>query len=181
MLEQLSDDILLQRLEAILFVYSEPIKTERLIELLNLQSIMELVYLVDLLNNRYESSKSSLMVLRAAEAYQLVVRAEFSSVVKDLVVKHEVRLSTASLETLAIIAYRQPITKTEIEDVRGVKIDKVLQTLLDYKLIKESGRKQVVGKPILYVTTDEFLLKFGLNSLKDLPEIPNDFFEQQTL
>lgn len=181
MLEKLSDEILLQRLEAILFAYVEPLKVERLVELLNLQSPLELEYLVALLNKKYENSQSGLLALRAADAYQLVIRPELSWLVKELVTKHEVRLSTASLETLAIIAYRQPITKTEIEDIRGVKIDKVLQTLLDYRLIKEAGRKQVVGKPILYTTTDDFLIKFGLNSLKDLPQIPADLFESQTV
>lgn len=181
MLEQLSDEILVQRLEAILFAYVEPLKADRLIEILNLQSVLEIEYLVDLLNKRYESTQSSIMVLRAAASYQLGVRPEFAWLVQELVTKHEVRLSTASMETLAIIAYRQPITKTEIEDIRGVKIDKVLQTLLDYKLIKEAGRKQVVGKPILYATTEEFLLKFALDSLKDLPELPADLFETQTV
>lgn len=181
MLEQLSDEILVQRLEAILFACVEPMKADRLIVILNLQSVLEVEYLVDLLNKRYESTQSSIMVRRAAATYQLGVLPEFAWLVKELVSKHEVRLSTASLETLAIIAYRQPITKTEIEDIRGVKIDKVLQTLLDYKLIKESGRKQVVGKPILYATTEEFLLKFALNNLKDLPELPKDLFEIQTV
>ena len=81
------------------------------------------------------------------------------------------KLSLAAMETLSIIAFKQPITKLEIESIRGVKIDKVLAKLLERQMIKEVGRKEAIGRPILYGTTDEFLKSFGLNDLKDLPEL----------
>ena len=174
----LSDEEIVKRLESFLFVHTEPLREAELIELLNLQSVVELDYPTDLLNKKYLSMDSSLQVLKAAGAYRLGLRAEMHSIVERFKVRHEVRLSAASMETLAVVAYKQPITKVEIEGIRGVKIDKTLQTLLDFSLIKEAGRKQVVGRPILYETTREFLLKFGLDSLADLPTIPEDFFEK---
>lgn len=177
-IDNFSDSELIKRLEAFLFVHTEPLKEQTLLELLNLQSILELEYLVDSLNARYKTSDSSLYVLKAAGAYRLCLKPDMYSWVEGFRKKHEVRISTASMETLAIIAYKQPITKVEVESIRGVKIDKTLQTLLDFGLIKEAGRKQIVGRPILYETTTEFLLKFGLDTIKDLPSIPEEFFEK---
>lgn len=174
----MDDEAIVQHLEAILFVGAQPVAADKLVQLLNLQSVVEIDTFVKLLNERYTATKSALQVIKAAGAYRLCVRAELNHLVKDLTVHREVRLSAASMETLAVIAYRQPITKAEVEDIRGVKIDKTLQTLLDFKLIKEAGRKQVLGRPILYATTEEFLRKFCLDSLRDLPTIPEDAFDK---
>ena len=82
--------------------------------------------------------------------------------------------SAAAMETLAIVAFKQPVTRGEMEAIRGVKVDGVVNTLLEYGLICEAGRKEALGRPILYATTDKFLLTFGLNSLKDLPALPDE-------
>ena len=86
----------------------------------------------------------------------------------------EVKLSAAAMETLAIVAFKQPVTRSEMEAIRGVKVDGVVNTLVDYGLICEAGRKDTLGHPILYATTDKFLLTFGLNSLNELPALPED-------
>ena len=89
-------------------------------------------------------------------------------------------MSNAAMETLAIIAFKQPVTRSEMEAIRGVKVDGVVNTLLDLNLITEAGRKDVIGRPILYGTTDLFLVTFGLDSLHDLPEIPEEILSAKT-
>lgn len=101
----------------------------------------------------------------------MCTRPEFSSFCAKLLHPSNQKLSRAALETLAVVAYRQPVTQPEIEAVRGVSVDGVMKTLLDRGLIKEVGRKPTVGRPILFATTSEFLQHFGLNDLSELPEI----------
>lgn len=126
---------------------------------------------IDLLNREYETSGRAVKIVKIAGGYLFATREEFAKYIGYLSSeKTKRRLSQAALETLAIIAYKQPITKPELESIRGVNSDYILATLLDKKLITISGRAETIGRPLLYTTTDEFLKYFGLNSLSDLPK-----------
>ena len=119
-----------------------------------------------------EERKSGLMLHRVAGGFQLVTRPECHAYVQKLTEVQDRKLSTPALETLSIIAFKQPITKQEIEHIRGVRVERALQKLLEMELVEEVGRKPVIGRPILYGTTDVFLKCFGLNALSDLPALP---------
>ena len=124
------------------------------------------------LNARYEQSQSGLQVREIADAYQLVSRSDFVPWLRKLYEEHRPqRLSQPAMETLAIIAYRQPMTRADIEAIRGVAVDGVIQTLLERGLIKIVGRSEVPGRPLLYSTTQEFLEHFGLKNVNDLPAV----------
>lgn len=126
---------------------------------------------IDLLNQEYEATSRAVKIVKIAGGYLFATREEFAKYIGYLSSeKTKRRLSQAALETLAIIAYKQPITKPELESIRGVNSDYILSTLLDKKLITISGRAETIGRPLLYTTTDEFLKYFGLNSLSDLPK-----------
>ncbi|AFH49266.1 Segregation and condensation protein B [Ignavibacterium album JCM 16511] len=126
---------------------------------------------IDLLNQEYEATGRAVKIVKIAGGYLFATREEFAKYIGYLSSeKTKRRLSQAALETLAIIAYKQPITKPELESIRGVNSDYILATLLDKKLITISGRAETIGRPLLYTTTDEFLKYFGLNSLSDLPK-----------
>jgi segregation and condensation protein B len=129
---------------------------------------------VRLLRDRYIYSDSGLQVVEIAGGYQMGTRPEFAPLVGKMLAPHANRLSRPALETVTIVAYRQPCTQAEVEAIRGVASDGVLKTLLDRELIKEAGRKQTPGRPILYATTDNFLHYFGLASLDDLPILDED-------
>ena len=143
---------------------------------------------IDQLNEKYNSQNISFRILRISNGYLFATQKEYAKYVGYLSSeKSQRRLSQAALETLSIIAYKQPITKPELEAIRGVNSDYILNTLLEKNLITISGRTETVGRPLLYSTTDEFLKYFGLNKLSDLPkpreieEIMNDedFIEQK--
>jgi len=122
---------------------------------------------------RYESEGRGLQIIKTGNRYMMTTKPELSPYCQKLFeTPQSSKLSQASLETLAIVAYRQPITKTEIEEIRGVKSDRPVQTLLSRELIEEAGRKDTPGKPILFRTTVHFLLSFGLSSLEELPPLP---------
>lgn len=122
------------------------------------------------LNQRYDQTGSGLQVREIADAYQLVSRSAFVPWLRRLYAEHRPqRLSQPAMETLAIIAYRQPITRADIEAIRGVAVDGVVQTLLERGLVKIAGRSDVPGRPLLYATTQEFLEHFGLKNVNDLP------------
>jgi segregation and condensation protein B len=151
-------------------------------------SVEEIDNCIDELNNKYEQGNLSFRILRIANGYLFATTKEYSKYVGYLSSeKSKRRLSQAALETLSIIAYKQPITKPEIESIRGVNSDYILNTLLEKNLIAISGRAESVGRPLLYGTTPEFLKYFGLNKISDLPkpreieEIMNDedFIEQK--
>ncbi|CDQ39759.1 MULTISPECIES: SMC-Scp complex subunit ScpB [Virgibacillus] len=145
-----------------------------------LSKIMEVTeatieHLMEELKYGYESTDRGIMLMQAHEVFHLTTKPEHSEYYKRLLETPQTsRMSQAALETLAIIAYQQPITRTEIEDIRGVKSDRPVQTLLSRLLIEEVGRKDTVGKPMLFATTKEFLTYFGLTSLEDLPPLPEN-------
>jgi segregation and condensation protein B len=168
-------DINLKRvLEAILFVAAEPISASRLEELTaGTRGAGERVQdALAELEREYEAEERSFTIRKVAEGYQMRTREIYASWIRKLYrTRRTVYLSKPALETLAIIAYKQPVTRSEIEAIRGVAVDGLLKTLLDRELIKISGQKEVVGRPYLYRTCRKFLEHFGLASLSELPPL----------
>lgn len=160
---------LLGPLEALLFAAGEPISEERLQEILEIDLPM-LTNLLNLYNSLLENEKRGLQLKKIAGGWQLSTKEDFYLYVSKLTeVSEKKKLSLSNLETLAIIAFKQPITKQEIEKIRGVHVERTIAKLIELELITEVGRKDVIGRPVLYGTTDIFLQCFGLNDLKDLP------------
>lgn len=157
-------------LEAVLFAAGEPVSVAELADLLQLDK-PQVWELVSELKQSYEAESRGLMLREIAGCFQLVTKPVYYNVLLGLGRKKEVKLTNASLETLAIVAFKQPVTRAEMEVIRGVKVDGVLNTLLDLGLVVEAGRKKALGNPILYATTDKFLTVFGLNSLEELPPL----------
>ena len=158
-------------LEAILFVSNEPVALDDLVESLN-AGPDEIVAQLEKIKRVLEENVGGFMLEQTAGGWRLATRAEHEAILKKYFArKGETRLSLAALETLAIVAYRQPITAPEVSDIRGVNSTAVLRTLLDRRMIRVSGRKNVVGSPFLYRTTREFLIHFGLNDIHDLPRL----------
>jgi segregation and condensation protein B len=154
-------------MECVLFVAGEPVTPRRAAAALTVEEALAAEVLEDLRLN--PAPGGGLQVVRVAGGYQLCTRPEHADVVNRFLQPAAQRLSRQAMETLAIIAYRQPITQPEIDAIRGVHSGGVLKTLLDRALIQEAGRKETVGRPILYQTTEEFLKHFGLNDLTELP------------
>jgi segregation and condensation protein B len=165
-------------LEAILFVSSEPVPRTKLLDLFEEGERAEAAEALEAVLARYRDGDGrGVLVEDVAGGVRLATRPEVGGWLRRFFdVAGGTKLSMAALETLAIIAYRQPITGPEIQELRGVSPVGVLKTLLERRLVRISGRKEVVGKPFLYGTTKEFLVHFGLNSLKDLP--PLEEFEE---
>jgi len=157
--------------EALIFASPEPITLKMLCKLLSDEPKEDVAAAVAALKGEYEN-RPGLQMVEVAGGYQIVTRPELHEWVRRLF--HErssQKLSVQALETLAVIAYKQPITALEIAEIRGVNTSGVLSTLLERHLIKIVGRKNVVGRPFLYATTKEFLIRFGLKDLSDLPRI----------
>lgn len=156
-------------LEAVLFVAEEPLTADKLAEITG-AAVREVRAGMDALQREYQASDRGLQVMSVARGYQLATKPEAAAVAEKLTrEENRYTLSQAALETLGIIAYRQPVTRIDIEIIRGVKVDGVLDTLLKRRFIRVAGRKDVPGRPILYGTTREFLRYFGLNDLSELP------------
>src|SRR5579863_2712486 len=159
-------------LEAIVYVTDEPLSAQQIAAALE-RPIDVVKRTLDELVAEFSRPEHGLGVREVAGGYKMGTKAEHHEAVRSFVKKltPPLKLSLPALETLAVIAYKQPVTTPEIMEIRGVQGAGVLKTLLDRKLIKESGRKDVVGKPILYKTTKEFLVQFGLKDLNELPTI----------
>jgi segregation and condensation protein B len=158
--------------EAIIYITDEPLSAQQIAAAM--ERPLELVQKVlDMLVEEYDQPDRGLTVRELAGGYKMGTKPEHHEALKAFVkgLKPSLKLSLAALETLAVIAYKQPITGPEIMEIRGVQGAGVLKTLLDRKLIANAGRKAVVGKPMLYKTTKEFLLQFGLNTLTELPTL----------
>jgi segregation and condensation protein B len=159
-------------IEALLFASDTPISLQKLKEIIELDTITVARQAIESLNKFYEQNGSALMVVEVAGGYQIVSRKEYAGYVQKLFKGRQAsRLTQRGLETLAIIAYKQPITKNEIENIRGVNVDGVIKTLLERDLITIEGREKAPGNPLLYGTTKYFLEYFGLKSLEDLPKL----------
>lgn len=158
-------------IESLLFVSGEPLTLRELSHNLEM-SIDVLEEVLKEMTEEYEDEKRGIKLITINDGYQLVTKAENSDFIQKLLKKNKRQsLSQASLESLAIVAYKQPITRVDIDEIRGVKSDSALQKLIEKELIKEVGRLEVVGRPILYGTTEEFLRQFGLEGLNDLPSL----------
>lgn len=160
-------------LEALLLVSERPLLLEQAKEALGaeFQGVDSRRLLAELAQE-YAAANRGIRILEVAEGFQLVTDPELYPYVTRLTHRvRRVRLSRPALETLAVVAYRQPVTRVEIEQVRGVDASGVLDTLLKFNLVRITGRKEAVGRPLLYGTTREFLDHFGLKSLEDLPSL----------
>jgi segregation and condensation protein B len=158
-------------LEALLFVEGEGIETSRLLQYTGF-SEEELRELITELKNEYEVRQSGLQIAEAAGGYQMIAHPRFGLALAHIFgAKSGDKLSRTSLEVLAITAYKQPVTKSEIEEIRGVSSERVIKVLLEKDLIGFSGRRESPGRPLEYTTTKNFLKVFNLASLKDLPKL----------
>ena len=171
--KETSREKILPDVEAVLFSSTRPVREKELAELLE-ATPKAVAEALQMLASRTDSPERGVRVEKVAGGWRFVTRPEYDGLLRKF---HEVtersRLSLAALETLAIIAYRQPITLPEIQDIRGVNSSSVLKTLFERKLITTAGKKPVVGTPFLYRTTQDFLVRFGLNELDELPR-PED-------
>ena len=158
-------------IESLLFSSEAPLKLQRIQEILPELNTKDLRQLLAELTEDYERLGRSFSLREVANGYLLCTRPEFSEWIHKLKKSKPFRLGSATMETLAIVAYKQPITRSEIEDIRGVDIGGIIRTLLEKKFIKILGKKDVPGKPLLYGTTPTFLTLFGLKSLSDLPAL----------
>lgn len=168
-------------IEALVFASGKPLSIERIKDVLDpLASTKFIRELICELRQEYENEKRGFRLIEVAGGFQFSTDPQYAAWIKKLLRRPGVdKLSSPSLETLAIIAYKQPVTRTDIEAIRGVNVDGVLRTLLERRLIKVAGRKDAVGRPIIYRTTSSFLEHFGLNSLSDLPKL-EEFGEKIT-
>lgn len=166
-------------IESLLFTSGDPLKLKDIASIL--ECSMDFAEdLMEKLKLQYEISSRGIKIVSINDEYQLVTKAENSQYIQKLLkVNTRQSLSQAALETLAIIAYKQPITRLNIDEIRGVKSDRAVTTLLDRGFIKEAGRLEVAGRPVLFSTTDKFLLHFGLENLSQMPSL-NELFDMES-
>ena len=164
-------DARMARVEAVLFLSDEPMNTRKISQLANLADGTEARTLIRRLNEQYDRNGSAFRAEEVAGGFQLLTRRKFAGWLRRLVRTHvETRLSAPALETLAVAAYRQPVTRVEIEAIRGVQCDEMLRQLMERDLLKIVGRSDDLGRPFLYGTTRRFLQLFGLRHLDELPQ-----------
>ena len=170
--EEETQGTLAGRIEAILFVAGEPVRIEELAKALNV-TVRAVENEVIKLRDEYDFHQRGFVLKRFGHQVQLATRALYAAdVVHLLQPVQKQSLTQAAMETLAVVAYKQPVTRAEVEQVRGVKCDYSIQSLVNKELIMEVGRKDTLGRPILYGTTENFLAHFGLTTLEDLPPMP---------
>ena len=159
-------------LETMIFMWGEPLEVKDAAEVLEADKNV-IRGLFRELQAEYEQEGRGIRIREVDDAFGFITLAENDMFLKKLCTPVRVRrLSQAALEVLAIIAYRQPVTRSEIDSIRGIKSERVIDGLIDKGLVEVSGRSEGVGRPLIYSTTKEFLKKFGFSSLKDLPEVP---------
>ena len=159
-------------IEALLFASEQPLTVEQIHEVLEEVAAPEIRQRIEELRAAYRSANHAFTIEEVAGGFQMATDPQLSTWIRKLYKESRTdRLTAAALETLAIIAYRQPLTRAEIEHIRGVNVDGVMRTLLEKGVVKILGRKEAPGRPLLYGTTKEFLQYFGLNSLADLPSL----------
>ena len=158
-------------LESLLFVWGEPMAAKTAADLFGIPAA-DMLRIFRELQGDYEERRSGLMIREMDKSFQLCTNPEYDDYITKLVTPvKEKRLSQPALEVLAIIAYKQPVTKGEIDSIRGIKSDRVIEGLMRKGLVEEKGRSSALGRPILYGTTTEFLAQFGFETLDDLPEL----------
>ncbi len=156
-------------IESLLFVSETPLPLDRIQKTVPHADIHEIRSAVEILIKEHESRKGGFFLKEVAGGYQFRTRPEYHEWIKNLVQPNPVRLSKAALETLAIIAYKQPIIRNDIEHIRGVDCGGIIRTLMERKMVRILGRKEIPGRPLIYATTKYFLEFFDLKNLKDLP------------
>jgi len=156
-------------IESLLFVAQEPLSVDRLKNVINTAGASDIKNALKELSEEYETRKGGFFLNEVAGGFQIRTRSEYTSWIKRLIQPNPPRLSRASLETLAIIAYKQPIIRSDIENLRGVDCGGILRVLLKRKFIRVLGRRELPGRPLIYATTKRFLEIFDLKDLKDLP------------
>lgn len=157
--------------EALILGAAEPVSAQRLAEIVPGVRAAEVRDLVGELNAEYADQRRAFEVVEAAGGFQLRTLADFGPYLQQTLATRPLRLSQAALETLAVIAYRQPVTRAEIEHVRGVDVGAVLRSLLERRLVRIAGHREVAGRPMLYATTRRFLEVFGMARIEDLPTL----------
>lgn len=158
-------------LESMMFVWGQPLDVKTCADILNISKEDTLEYFLEL-QEEYEQEGRGIVIRQVNKSFQFVTRAENAEFIERLCTPVKVkRLSQSALEVLAIIAYKQPVTKGEIDAIRGVKCDRVIDGLVKKDLVMVKGRSEGIGRPLLYGTTETFLKNFGFTSLKELPEI----------
>ncbi|NLJ59347.1 MAG: SMC-Scp complex subunit ScpB [Firmicutes bacterium] len=160
-------------IEALIFASPSPISAKRIGEITGLDS-KTVQSMVKDVQDKYRRDDSGIQIVFVAGGYEMATKPQFADYVSCLNIEVRQSLSRPALETLAIIAYRQPVTKPELETIRGVRVDSVLNTLMERCLVRVSGRKKAPGRPALYCTTSTFLRWFGLASLDELPPLTED-------
>jgi len=161
--------------EALLFASDAPLEPERVREVLDLESVDEATSLLGELGRRYDAEARGLAIMEVGGGFRMVTRPELAPwLVRLARSRTRVRLSRPALETLAIVAYKQPVSRPEIDAVRGVNSEGVLDNLLERRLVRIAGRKEAPGRPFIYETTREFLVAFGLRDLGDLPKVEGE-------
>ena len=159
-------------IEAMIFGSDSPLPARKIKDVLSEITVREINNAIKSINKKYDETQSPFQVVEVAGGFQIVTRAAYSEWLRKLYISRtKNRLTQRALETLAIIAYKQPITRTEIESIRGVNVDGVLRTLIERKLITVTGREKAPGNPLVYGTTKSFLQYFGLNDISDLPKL----------
>ena len=159
-------------IEAVLFASDEPVTTARLADIADVGSVRQLRRYIAALNEKYRANNNAFRIEEIAGGFQMLTLSVYNSWLKKLLrARAEGKLSQAALETLAIIAYKQPVIRVDVEAIRGVGCGEMIRSLMYKGLVKITGRAQVLGRPMLYGTTRKFLEVFGLRSLKDLPKI----------
>ncbi|MHC4337412.1 MAG: SMC-Scp complex subunit ScpB [Planctomycetota bacterium] len=157
--------------EAVLFASDESLTAARLADIVG-TSVKQIRQHINNLNDKYQANNSAFRIEQIAGGYQMLTLSDYNAWLKKLLrARSDSKLSPAALETLAIIAYKQPVIRADIEAIRGVQVGEVIRNLMYKGLVKIIGRAEVLGRPMLYGTTRKFLEVFGLNSLKDLPKI----------
>ena len=164
-------EILSSIVESILFAAEKPVSAEKIQETIDNVDKRTIENIISMLSKEYENNRRGIRIEAVAGGYQLRSKEENSLYLKRFLKHKTVKFSKASLETLAIIAYKQPITRQELESIRGVDSSGIIKLLLEKRLIKIIGKKDVPGRPMIYVTTKGFLEVFSLNSIKDLPTL----------
>jgi segregation and condensation protein B len=169
----LTDEILKALVEGIIYVAPEPVTLDGIVKVLEGEERERVKAKLDELVAEYEQNAHGIQIRQVANGYKFSTKVEHHEILRKYVksLKPPVRLSKPALETLAVIAYRQPVTVPEIEEIRGVDSGGVIHTLLEKKLVVTSGRKSVVGRPILYRTSKDFLVHFGLKDVGELPSL----------
>jgi segregation and condensation protein B len=161
--------------EALLFASDTPLEAERIREVLDLPDVHEAGRLIEELRARYEASSQGLQIVEVGGGYRMITRPEVAPwLVRLARARTRTRLSRPALEALAIVAYKQPVSRPEIDAVRGVNSEAVLDGLLERRLIRITGRKEAPGRPYLFETTREFLVAFGLRDIGDLPKVEGE-------